>query len=433
MGLSNTLVLSHDLSEQAKGTVFTLMLGIGVVLAGLGAALAPVVASLFDESQLAPVMAALSATVVLWTVAYFYESILQRELEFRARFLGHLAFALSFAAAGIVAASLGAGVWSLVAAQLGGVSVFVVVLAALAPYRVTPRFEPSAAREVYRPGRNFLLQSLGAFGLENADYFALGRALGAREVGLYSMAYRLSELPHFGIADPVAKVTFPTFARMRRRGEDIRPAFLSVLGLVALVACPLGVLLSATADPFTRTVFGDAWLAMIGPLAVLGLWAAVRPVQVTLGWLLNSVGEHGAPALIGIVTLVALVPALLIAADTGGMTAVAWVMIANLSVLTLSTSWLARSRVGLALSVQLRAVRSVALACVVTWVVARAVVALTESMAAGVSLAAAVFAGAAAYLVAVRLIDPSVLKDAAAQGRRMLGRRADERASVLER
>ena len=65
-------------------------------------------------------------------------------------------------------------------------------------------------------------------------------------------------------------MTFPGFARALSKGDDIRPAFLSVLRLVALVTCPIGILLSAAAEPFTLAVFGERWEPMIGPLAVLG-------------------------------------------------------------------------------------------------------------------------------------------------------------------
>ncbi len=61
---------------------------------------------------------------------------------------------------------------------------------------------------------------------------------------------------------------------MRNRGEEVGSAFLSTLRLVALVACPIGVLLSAAAHPFTEVVFGEKWFPMIGPLAVLGVWAS---------------------------------------------------------------------------------------------------------------------------------------------------------------
>lgn len=423
-GLSNALVLDQTLTERGKGTILTVMLGGGCLLAALGVALSPLVADLFDEPELTAVIAALSLTVVLWMAGYFYEAILQRELEFRARFFAHLAFGLAFTAAGLLSAVLGAGVWSLVAAQSVAILAFALVGWALAPGRVRPAFDLAAARSVYRPSRNFLTQGIVAFGLENADYFAIGRALGVRQLGFYSLAYRLGDLPSMAVADPVARVTFSAFAQMRHRGEDVIPAYLDALRLVALVACPLGILLSATADPFTRTVFGGEWLPMIGPLAVLGLWAAVRPVLVTVHWLLNSAGGHGILAAIGVVSLIVLVPLLLVAAAAGGATAVAWVMLGHVCASTAWAAWAVRRHVGLALGTHLVALRALALACAAAWLAARLLVEVSEGAAPGLSLLLAACAGATAYLGVLRVVDPSVLGDAVRQLRRMRGRPA---------
>ncbi len=423
-GLSNTLVLEQDLTERGKGTILTVMIVGGCTLAALGVALSPLVAAVFDQPELTAIVAALSVTVVLWMVGHFYEALLQRELEFRSRFLAHLAFGLAFALAGLVFAVLGAGVWSLVAAQSAAILAFALVGVALAPGRVRPAFDPAAARAVYRPSRNFLIQGLVAFGLENADYFAIGRALGVRQVGFYSLAYRLGELPSMAIADPVARVTFSAFARMRHRGEDVIPAYLDALRLVSLVACPLGILLSATADPFTRAVFGDEWLPMIGPLGVLGLWAAVRPVQVTVHWLLNSAGGHGLLAVIGVVSLAVLVPVLLAAAAVSGATAVAWVMLGHACVSAGWAAWAVRRQVGLAFGRHLLPLRALALACAAAWIVARVLVEVSDGAAPGFSLLLAACGGTVAYLCVLRLVEPPVLGNAVRQVRRMAGRPA---------
>ena len=52
------------------------------------------------------------------------------------------------------------------------------------------------------------------------EAFVKDNCLGmAAQLAYYSMAFRLSELPSFAIAEPVARVTFPGFARMRHAGK----------------------------------------------------------------------------------------------------------------------------------------------------------------------------------------------------------------------
>jgi lipopolysaccharide exporter len=422
LGLGGALIVRQDLDERGKGTALTLMLATGVGVTVLVVGLSPLLADVFDEPRLDGVLAALSAIVLLAGIGWFYETVLQRELEFRKRFVGLTVQSLTYAGTAVLLAALGAGVWSLVAGHLAGTVAYTATLLGLTPYRVRPAFDRDEARGLFVTGRGFLAQGLLGFTQQNADFVAVGGALGARQLGFYSMAYRIGELPYLAIADPIAKVTFPGFSRMRHRGEDFRPAFLSGLRLVALATCPLGVVLSATADPFTRAVFGSEWLPMIGPLAVLGIWASVRTVQVTVAWLLNSAGHADLMGLISAVVLLPLVPALFVAAELGGITAVAWVMLGDIAFSLVLLSFFAARRLGVAASAQWRAVGPVALACVPTWAAAWAVAQVTDGTPAGVALAASAGAGAAAYLGAVSLLAPGLIPEAARQVARTLGR-----------
>jgi PST family polysaccharide transporter len=428
LGLSATLVLRQDLERPEQGTVLTLMLLLAAATAAVVAACAPLVAAVFGEPRLSGVVAGLAATLAVGGMTGFYEALLQRELAFRPRFVSQVAQAAAYAAIAIGLAAAGAGVWSLVAGQLAGTVLYGAVLLAMAPYRVRPAYDRAVARDVMGTSRGFLGQAALAFVQQNADYFAVGRILGAAPVGFYSMAYRLAELPYAGIADPIAKVTFPGFARMRGRGEAVAPAFLSVLRLVAVVTCPLGVLLSACAEPFTVAVLGERWLPMIGPVAVLGLWGAVRTVQVTIAWLLNSVGEAGLMATISAVVLLPLIPGLLVAADLGGITAVAWAMLADMTLSLVLLAVFAARRAGVGLGAQWRAVRPVLVACPAAWLAARGLVATMDGDSPWLVLAASALAGLVVYAAVATLAERRLLADSVRQAARALGR-GGERAA----
>lgn len=422
LGLSAALVLRQDLSERAKGTVLTLMLALSAIMATLLAALSPLIAGLFNEPRLAGVLAALAPMVFLAGITWFYEAVLQRELEFRRRFAALAAQSVTYAVVTIVLAALDAGVWSLVAGQIVATLVLGAVLVTLAPYRVRPAFDRADAHDILESSKGFMVQGGLAFISRSLDYFAVGRVLGATQVGFYSMAFRMAELPYLGIADPVAKVTFPGFARMHGRGEDVGPSFLSTLRLIALVTCPLGVWLSATAEPFTQAVFDDRWLPMIGPVAVLGIWAAIRPLQATIGWLLNSIGEASLLGWISALGIAPLVPALLVAADLGGITAVAWVVLAEASLSLVVLAFFAQRRAGVGMAQQLRVTAPVLAGSAVSWVVARAAVEAMGGQTATIALAVSAVAGLASYVVVLAVVAPGLMRDALAQIGRTLGR-----------
>jgi O-antigen/teichoic acid export membrane protein len=236
------------------------------------------------------------------------------------------------------------------------------------------------------------------------------------------MAYRQAELPYAAVAEPVARVTFPSFARMRAGGEDVMAPFLSTLRMVALVSLPLGVVLSAAAEPFTDALFGPKWPPMAGPLAVLGIWAVVRPLEVTGATLLNSVGHAG---FVGRMSLALLVPqcvALAAAASAAGITAVAWVMLAHITVSLVVVAVMIQRVTGTATRTQWRALRPLAAAGAGSWLATRAVAEALSAAPPAVALAAAVAVDLAVYLVSVRLLAPGVLGAALRLAARALGR-----------
>ena len=105
-------------------------------------------------------------------------------------------------------------------------------------------------------GWGFMLQGGASFIEQNADYAVIGTTVGPRQLGLYSMAYRIAEIPNNFLVEPVAQATFPGFARMRERSEPVAVAFLTTLRLTTLLAFPLGVIAAGAAEPLVDAILG---------------------------------------------------------------------------------------------------------------------------------------------------------------------------------
>ena len=423
LGLGGVYVVRQDLDEREQGTYLTMFLAMGAGFAVLMAALSPLAARIFAEPRLDEIVLGLAVMVFFsGGLNWFYEALMQRELEFRNRFAAQMVQAVTYAATGIVFAALGAGVWSLVAAQIAAAAAYAAALLTLAPYRVRPAWDRAAAAEGVRGGSGFLVQTVTGFAAQNVDILVVGRVLGAARLGFYSMAVRLSELPTWFVAESVAKVTFPAFARMRHRGEDVTPAFLSAFKLVAFVTCPLGILLSGAAEPIVLVVFGEQWAGMIGPLVVLGIWAAVKPVRNTIAWLLNSIGHQAILGWISLAMLLLLVPTVYVAARAGGLTEVAWVVLGESVLATAVLAWFARSRADVSLASQRRALTPAALACPAAWLACRGTAEAAAGSVGALELGLPLAAGLAAYLAVIALVDPGLPRYALGQARRMVGR-----------
>jgi PST family polysaccharide transporter len=422
LGFASTVIVRQDLDQRGQRTVLSLMLLSGLAVAVIAAGVSPLVADAFSNSRITGVLLAMSSLFVIASLTSFYDAMLQRELEFRRRFAALALQTVAYAATAIVLAVLGAGVWSLVIGQIGSYALYGGALIWLSPHPLPPGFDRTQVRSIVAAGRGYLAQGIAVFIRQNADSVTVGRAFGTAALGFYSMGYRLGDLSYWAIADPVASVTFPAFARAQKRGEQIGGSFLSVLRLVALVGCPIGVILSAAAGPFTEAVFGVRWLPMIGPLTVLGIWSAVRPIDATFLWVLNSVQRADLVAWFSVGILIPLIPGFIVASSVGHLTAIAIVVVIDTLISVVLLGVFVRRYVGVRLRDIWLAVEPIVVASPAAWAATYFVGHDLLSHPAGLSLVGAVSAGLGTYAVALVVLERRLLHDAWGQLLRVTGK-----------
>ena len=422
LSFANTIVLRQELDARGLGTALTIMLVTGAVATVLAAAASPAVAALFSNPQVTDVLLAMSSMFLITSLSSFYDAVLQRELEFRRRFVSLGVQTVSYAVVAIALAVAGVGVWSMVIGQIVSGLAYAASLLWLTPRRIRPRFHRPIARSLLVTGRGFMAQGMTVFVRQNADNVTVGHVFGTTALGFYSMAYRLGDLSYWAISDPVARVTFPAFARSQARGEDIRGPFLSVLRMVALVGCPIGVLLSGAADPFTRAIFGEKWLPMVGALSVLGIWSALRPIDTTLFWALNSIHRADLVGWISLAILVPLIPGFIIAVSVGHLEAVAIVVVIDTLISLSVLAVLVRRHLGVSLRALWAAVAPIVLASPIAWAATYFVAHEVVTRPPLLSLVACVSAGLVAYAITLTLLERSLLRQAAEQLLRTMGR-----------
>jgi O-antigen/teichoic acid export membrane protein len=265
-----------------------------------------------------------------------------------------------------------------------------------------------------------MLQGGVSFVEQNADYAVVGTKIGSAALGLYSMAYRIGEIPYNLIVAPVSQATFPGFARMRHRSEAVGGPFLTTLRFTAACAFPLGLIASGAADPLVQAILGAKWTGMIGLLQILGLWGSIRIIQGTTGWFVNSLGFS---ALVGIsytAVIAVSIPLLIVAAEQSGAKGVAWVMVGNLFAMTAIVSAIAHRSADVSLRRQWVAVRPSVLATLPAWLAARGAADGATDLPTGLALVLSLASGLAAYAGTAWLLDRNLLHDARAQVRRLL-------------
>ena len=278
-GLSAAAIQAPTLSRAERSNLFWLNLSIGAgctVVALLGA---PLLARLYDEPDVVPIVFALAGLFLVSGANTQYRADLSRDMRFGAlAFTDVLAQVLSVAMA-ITAALYGLGAWAIVLQQVTFV-VTTFVCNALQCRWVPRRPDRSVPMGRFlRFGSHLLGTNLMGFAVNNVDNVAIGAYWGPAALGLYSRAYQLLQVPLQQINAPLSRVVLPVLSRVQADREVFQHYF-QRFQLAICYSLGLGFgLLAGVAQPLVHLLLGPAWWGAAPILAVLAIGGVFKGID----------------------------------------------------------------------------------------------------------------------------------------------------------
>ncbi|MEM7808114.1 MAG: lipopolysaccharide biosynthesis protein [Planctomycetota bacterium] len=292
-GLSMATVQRKEINHRQVSTLFWINVGLSIVVAGVVAGLAPVVAWWYGEPRLTLITLALAATLIFGGLCVQHRALLRRSMEYgRLARVEILSLTISLAV-GIVAGWYGLGPWALVLMlAAGGAATFVLsfIESGWIPGRPGGLGE---VREMLGFGGNLVGFSFVNYAGRNADNLIIGTSLGAGSLGLYSKAYGLLMLPLKQINAPLAAAMIPALSRLQDEHETFRRYYLRAITAIAYVTVPMTAMLACFSHEIVRLVLGPDWLEAADIFLVLAIAAVFQPVLSTVGWVCTAVGQTG--------------------------------------------------------------------------------------------------------------------------------------------
>lgn len=322
LGLSSALVIQKDEEVYEKAeTVFASTVVIGFIVSALLALFSPLIATFFDEPQLAGVTAALGSSFFISSLSATHYALALKQLNIRARTIAELAELIVRAVVGIILALAGAGVWSLVIGYLAGSVALGIALVVQIHWR--PKLQPRRAdlRELLGFGGTLSAVNILATAISRTDYLFVGRALGPAALGLYTLGFRLPELLILGLAAVAGSVLFPAFTAVDR--DVLGRAFLVSLRYTVMLALPLAVVLAVLAEPTITVVFGDQWEGSVVTMQIVCIYSFAHAIGIPAGTVYKATGRAGVLLWFAVAELILLVVLLALFVDRG-IEAAAW-------------------------------------------------------------------------------------------------------------
>jgi PST family polysaccharide transporter len=258
-GFSAALIQAPELTERQIRVVFTIQMLFCVTMTTAVILGARYFALAFHDPGIQAVLYAAAPLLLLQPIGQISTGLLKRNLAFHAIQKAEvISYLLGYLAIGVPAAYFGAGVWSLVSAQLAQAMCYSVQVYVHARHSVIPCLDRSGIR-LFRYGVQITGGNLVNWGLGNLDNVFVGRTFGAASLGLYSRAFNLAYVPAEGIVSAFQQVLFASCSRTRDN-HRLRRAYLASVGAIAAITFPLFWSMAAGAPTVIAALYGSKWL-----------------------------------------------------------------------------------------------------------------------------------------------------------------------------
>jgi len=277
-GFTEAIVQRHNLEPEHLETAFWTNIGIGLLLTVFGISAAGLIADLFSQPQLTPIIRWLSLSFLLAPLKSVQESIFRRNLDFKTLAVRSLVAVVVGGLVGVTMALMRFGVWSLVGQQLVYSLVEVLVLWWTSDWRPGLNFSMRHFRELFSFGINILGMRVLEFLYRRTDDLLIGYFLGSVALGYYTIAYKILLIMIQLLTSVTDQVAIPTFSRLQQEPEQMRHAFYKVTQLTSLISFPAYFGLAALAPEIVRVVFGEQWLPSIPVMQILAFMGLLHSV-----------------------------------------------------------------------------------------------------------------------------------------------------------
>lgn len=279
-GFAKALIQREELEPEHLEAAFWSQVVLGIFLTILTFLTAGLVAEIFRQPKLIPILQCLSSIFIIGSLSHVHNALLSREFAFKVMAGRSLWGSIISGAIGIGMAVSGYGVWSLVTLTITHKLFYLLFTWSTVDWRPKWQFSPQHFRDLYSFGMYLFGFKLVKFFDKRADNLLIGYFLGEVALGYYAIAYRILETTIALLVGTVSKVALPTFSRLQTEPERFRQLFYQTTQLTSLIAFPVYFGIIVFAPELIVTLFGQQWIPSIVAMRILALEGIVVSISL---------------------------------------------------------------------------------------------------------------------------------------------------------
>lgn len=270
-GFGSALIQKKAPTQADYSTIFYWNLILSLFLYLVLYLAAPSIATFYDIALLGNVLKVQGLILIINAFVLIQQNILRKQVAFKKLAKINLTAIIIGTGTGIVFAYQGFGVWSLVIKSLVTGVVQCVIYWLSSRWRPQWVFSWVSFRGLFKFGGFMFLNGISCNLYYNLLSLIIGKSFLASELGYYTQAKKLQDIPRNTLSATITGVTFPVFSEIQKDLPRLRQVESKCMKSVAFINFPLMILLMVIAQPLFILLFTDKWIHAVPYFQILCL------------------------------------------------------------------------------------------------------------------------------------------------------------------
>lgn len=258
-GFGDAIIQKKDATHTDYSTVFIWNMVLSVFFYVVLFFSAPAIARFYNMPSLCEVLRVYGLVLILVALSVVQNAILRKELRFKALSIRNLSASFVALVVGVVMAYLGFGAWSLVASALVNQMMNVILVWGISSWRPSLVFNKNSFKDLFAFGGMMMLTSLVDKTYANLQGLLIGKWYSASELGYYTQASKLENVPTGSLSYIVSNVSFPVFSKLQNDKDKLLYGLRKNIKAITYLNFPLCVVLLIIAKPLIELLYGSKW------------------------------------------------------------------------------------------------------------------------------------------------------------------------------
>ena len=290
-GLTKSLIREEKCDRTDYSTVFWFNVLAAFLVYAFVFLSAPFIADFYAQPVLVDIIRVYCLTIIVTSFSAVQLARLTKKMAFKTQALIALPSAITGGVVGIWMAFNGYGVWSLVWSSIITSVINTVLLWIYSDWIPNLSFESKKFRKHFDYGYKLTLSDLLNRIFNNIFLIVIGKYFSAAQVGFYTRAETMKQLPVLNISRALDKVTFPLLVSIQDDEIRLKRVYKKLMLMVVFVVSPVLVFLAVLAEPVFVFLFTEKWLPAVPYFQILCITGILFPLHSYNLTILNVKGR----------------------------------------------------------------------------------------------------------------------------------------------